>query len=373
MASELTQEKHSRLGVLVCGQTGVGKSSLVNSLLGYNVCSVGDPGGDDCKKTFSPDTWILPKEEANINGTIVTIWDSPGLQDGTVDEERYLQEMYDKCRDVDLVLYCVEMTTVRWTGQEKRAVTLLTKKFGECFWEKCVVVLTKANMVRVPREERNDKRAYHKRLYSNFVHKLREMLREQSIPKRVYFSLNAVAAGLVENDYDEEDQDAYNDRYLWYVSERRKQSTGKQDFIAELWVTVFEVLKRNQHSHAKFMNITDSSRMDIAEDARISNPRLAKKLSAREVESGSQQLDQTFDGVSIPHKKQCSNFRLDAEHLKRIETSTSARWLVFGIAAGAASGAAVAGYFGGMILIGGIIVGGALGVMVVRKISPLSL
>ena len=68
--------------------------------------------------------------------------------------------------------------------------------------------------------------------------------------------------------------------------------------------------------------------MDIAEDA---NPRSAEKL--------------------------------DAEHLARIETSTTPRWLVLGIVAGAASGAAVAGYFGGVILIGGL-VGAALGAIV---------
>ena len=55
-----------------------------------------------------------------------------------------------------------------------RIVTLLTEKFGKYFWEKCVFLLTKANMIRVPGEDKKNKRAYHERLYANFIHQIRQ-------------------------------------------------------------------------------------------------------------------------------------------------------------------------------------------------------
>ena len=109
LADKLLQEildnpDYTRLSILVCGQTGVGKSSLVNSLVGHNICPVGDPGESCAKDAFKSKTRGMKKVEGNINGTIVTIWDSPGLQDRTVNEKQYLKEMYDNCCNVDLNL-----------------------------------------------------------------------------------------------------------------------------------------------------------------------------------------------------------------------------------------------------------------------------
>ena len=247
-----------RLGILVCGATGVGKSSLVNGLFGCHIF-----GCDRLSMRYTDIyTYKIPrveKVESNINGTIVTIWNCPGLQDGTVNEEQYLQEMYDNCRDIDLVLYCVEMNTVRWTDQNIRAVRLLTEKFGKYFWEKCVLVLTKANTVHIPREDRKNKRVYLERIYRTFIHQFRQQLSEQGVPESVYSRLPAVAAGIVEDGYDEEDEDAYNDRYLLYVSEQQKDRGTREDFLAELWVTIFEVLKHDTYAQAKLVNVRSPS------------------------------------------------------------------------------------------------------------------
>ena len=125
----------------------MGKSSLINFILGDDVCEVKGPGDG---QTLERVTTEVKGSQVKMNGVVVKIYDSPGLQDGTPDEPRYLAEMYEKCRDADLVFYCLEMTMTRWTPPEIKSIQLLTDTFGGTFWDKAIFVLTKGNMVESP-------------------------------------------------------------------------------------------------------------------------------------------------------------------------------------------------------------------------------
>ena len=252
-------ERFLRLQFLVCGQTGVGKSSLINSVLGYEICPVGDPGLKDQTKVeaFSRETCLVEGKHAAINGTVITIWDSPGLQDGTSDDKRYLQDMYDKCRNVDLVLYCFDMTTSRWTDQEETAIKLMVEKFEKEFWKKCILVLTKANNIRVPKKGKKNKRSYNEQLYKNFLCQFRERLSTYGVSQDIVDRIPAVAAGIVESE--EDDEDAHNDRFLWYVSETTTHVEGERhDFLGELWLTCFHTL--DGVGQGKILHITKQTR-----------------------------------------------------------------------------------------------------------------
>ena len=157
-------DKYTKFKILVCGKTGIGKSSLVNSLIGYEVTEVGNPGQEINDDAFLAMTREVKAVSIKVNGLIVQIWDSPGLQDG-MDNEDYLQDMYEKCKDVELVLYCIDMTISRWTASEITATRLLTTKFGDDFWHKCVVVLTKANHIWFPPTMKNSEQEYTKNVY----------------------------------------------------------------------------------------------------------------------------------------------------------------------------------------------------------------
>ena len=168
-------EKHyddKKLQILVCGKTGTGKSSLLNTLFGRELFEIGGPG-EVTDFNFDYVTDEVISECINLQNVFVEIFDSPGLQDGTNNDEEYLDDMQKKCKNVNLVLYCIDMTTTRWLHQDVKATKMLTERFTTDFWKKTVLVLTKANMVKLHSEGRNDKE-FCKRAYENFKHKFKE-------------------------------------------------------------------------------------------------------------------------------------------------------------------------------------------------------
>lgn len=148
----------NKLGILLSGKTGTGKSTLVNGLIGAEVAKVSKfvmgTGMTTEVKTYS----------TTIKGLEVTVWDSPGLQDGTKNEKCYLNEIATKCEKRDLVLYCISMLNTRFVmdNMDVRAMKKLTKCFGSQFWAKTVIVLTFANAIaetflkQVPRAQKEE-------------------------------------------------------------------------------------------------------------------------------------------------------------------------------------------------------------------------
>ena len=227
--------------ILVCGKTGVGKSSLINSLTGIDP-SLSRPGTATVNSTL-----------VNLSGVLVQVLYSPELQDGSVNEEKYLDEMYEKCKDVNIVLYCMDMTVVRWTPPEVKAIKLLTEKFGGVFWKRVVLVLTRANMVIVPEKYKGEESIYHKELYENFVKRFCDQLIEQGVPEDEAANLHAVAAG-----YCDPDDETEKDRYIYYASDKAKVSkqNAQYDFLQELWISCFKCLP--VVDRAKFITMTEN-------------------------------------------------------------------------------------------------------------------
>ncbi len=68
------------ISVFVAGKTGTGKSTLVNALLGEKVAKEGD--------NLDPETSEVESFTRKIQEMKATVWDSPGLQDGTKNEDK---------------------------------------------------------------------------------------------------------------------------------------------------------------------------------------------------------------------------------------------------------------------------------------------
>ena len=96
-------------GILVIGETGTGKSTLINNLLGKEVAPVGH--------SMRAKTLDVTPHEVAVEGVPVVVYDTPGLDDarGEEDEEKHLRIMKSLLarKKIHLVIYCLKMTETR--------------------------------------------------------------------------------------------------------------------------------------------------------------------------------------------------------------------------------------------------------------------
>ena len=123
--------------ILVVGNTGTGKSALINGMIGEKVAAEAalEKGTTRVRAYIHPD-----------NG--VRFWETPGLHGGGVGEDvKNISNMKSEgCADADIVFYCVKMT-VRFQQEDQETIKNLTEGLGKRIWKNVVIVLTFANDV----------------------------------------------------------------------------------------------------------------------------------------------------------------------------------------------------------------------------------
>ena len=135
--------KISKIRIMVAGETGVGKSTILNGLVGETIFDVGR------KSKHRVTTKVSTHDKDGIK--IVAI-DCPGLHDGTDNEEQYIQEMKDAIAEydgIDLLLYCKRMdkTSLRANfPSDADVIRKLTDALGVDIWKRTLFVLTFANV-----------------------------------------------------------------------------------------------------------------------------------------------------------------------------------------------------------------------------------
>ena len=210
-AFELFYEK-KKLKILICGKTGTRKSTLLNTLLGQNVFETGGP----VTKTVDGVTTAVKSVRTNIQDVPLEIFDSPGLQDCTENDRKYLDDMNKKCKDFCLILYCINMTTVRWNDKDSKTIELLTKSFGQEMWKKAILVLTKANMVK-PAASGVDEHTHCKTTFETFEDQFKKQLTQLNVSKEVSANIPIIATG------------SEREKYIPFVSKSvEKEDTKKK-------------------------------------------------------------------------------------------------------------------------------------------------
>ena len=133
------KEEEKSFTILIIGQTGSGKSTLVNNLLGEQVAKVG--------YGVKSQTSTIKEYSYAIQGIPITLYDTPGLQDSRNKEmeKRVLEEIKSKIKGkpISLIIFCFKITETRILPQTVEDF----KKYHDIGipWKKAIVALTFAD------------------------------------------------------------------------------------------------------------------------------------------------------------------------------------------------------------------------------------
>lgn len=141
IVAQLRTARQRRFHFLLAGRTGVGKSSLVNSLMGQPVAVVGD---------YEPATADVAVYESEVEGVTYTVADTPGLCDDLPEagnDARYLELIRARVPEVDCMWFVTRLDDPRVSSDEKRGIRMITQAFGPRVWDRAVLVFTFSNSV----------------------------------------------------------------------------------------------------------------------------------------------------------------------------------------------------------------------------------
>ena len=207
------------LRIVTTGKTGVGKSSLLNGFVGEKVFTVGND--------FDPGTLEVNHHKFTKNNVEVTVWDCPGLQDGTPNEGRYLQDLKNKTNgDIDIMLYCISMEEVRLDGvRHADAMKKLTNVFERRVWKNTVIVLTFANRIvnRLKRQEQSN------------------MTLEEKFEAKVEEWKNRIQQLLRDNDCT--DEETLQNIQVVPAGFKKPSLPGRKYWLSNVWIAILETLK----------------------------------------------------------------------------------------------------------------------------------
>lgn len=138
--------------LVTAGRSGAGKSTLVCNILGLE-----GEGAPKHEHTPSSVTQSVKLYESEVEGVKVQIVDTPGLAAHDMNKAKVIAELTKVTGGkADMLLYCVStLPDSKIADVDKQIIKVLTLAFGERVWERAILVLTFANMVRTLSDEKD--------------------------------------------------------------------------------------------------------------------------------------------------------------------------------------------------------------------------
>ena len=139
LREEFRDVNRRKFTFLVVGKTGVGKSTTINSLVGYKVCPTG---------RYDPTTARVSRHGASINGILFDVVDTPGLGDHSREQDlTYMRKILRRVRRIDSLLFATRLDEHRLDELEERIIDMITEAFGPDIWNRAVIMFTHADKV----------------------------------------------------------------------------------------------------------------------------------------------------------------------------------------------------------------------------------
>ncbi len=197
----------------------MGKSALINGLVGADFKVAKESG-----ETLDHQTDQLTSYTTEKRSIRITIWDAPGLEIARTPEELEvrIQDMEQKVREVDLLMYCTRMDEHRLRPGDTQTIRVLTKAFGEVIWKNAVFVLTFANKVEVPKSKAYMvKETYFEERLAQWKRDLQKEVKAIGVTNEVATAIPVIPAGY------------YNEPQL----------PNRQNWLSDFWHVCFETIK----------------------------------------------------------------------------------------------------------------------------------
>ncbi len=113
-----------------------------------------------------------------MNGVKGTVFDTPGLCDGSGNDQQYIEMIRSKVRNPHAMLYVSRLDETR-PEDDRQVIKIISEAIGNSVWENTVIVFTFAN---------NVKASDYPRKLNTRKQKIQELIKQQLIESHIYDS-----------------------------------------------------------------------------------------------------------------------------------------------------------------------------------------